>query len=350
MLLLLKEKSTPMIKSLFWNDAQRRLRAFWRQIIQLVVLFLAVAIVSNNLSPVLQFVSSLLTPNADMYLAFDFSSWPLLELLTALIVLETVWLMARFINREPFGAFGFRFNGNWWLDYGFGLVLGFLLTAGVFLVELAAGWVTIAGTFWVNIGLGNLPFGFALLSPLVSFAGIAIFEETATRAYPIRNLAQGLQAKVGPRGALVSIWLLSAIAFAWGHHTNPHVLPLGFINLGIAGLLLGLSYVLTGNLGLSLGLHISWDFCQGCVFGMPVAGMTPSIVVSFLTIVQGGPELWTGGDFGPDGGLVVTLAFLLGMLSVLLYVRWRYGKVALSTPLATYLPRRGGADSDLSVR
>ena len=82
---------------------------------------------------------------------------------------------------------------------------------------------------------------------------------------------------------------------------------------------------------------------------MPVAGMTPSIVVSFLTIVQGGPELWTGGDFGPDGGLVVTLAFLLGMLSVVLYVRWRYGKVALYTPLATYLPRRGGADSDLSV-
>ena len=82
-----------MIKSLFWNDTERRLRAFWRQIIQLVLLFLALAIVSNSLSPVLQFVSSLLTPNADMYLAFDFSSWPLLELLTALIVLETAWLM-----------------------------------------------------------------------------------------------------------------------------------------------------------------------------------------------------------------------------------------------------------------
>jgi membrane protease YdiL (CAAX protease family) len=284
-----------------------------------------------------------------MYVAFDFSSWPLLELLMALIILETVWLMARFINREPFSAFGFRFNGNWWLDCGFGLALGFLLTSGVFLVELAARWVSIAGTFWVNIGLGNLPFGLAILSPLASFAGLAIFEETAARAYPIRNLAQGLQAKVGPRGALVSLWLLSAMVFAWGHYNNPNILPLGFINLGIAGLLLGLSYILTGNLGLSLGFHLSWDFCQGCVFGMPVAGLTPSLVVSVLTIVQGGPELWTGGDFGPDGGLVGTLALLLGMLAVVLYVRWRYGEVALCTPLATYLPRGGGADSDLSV-
>ncbi|HEV2662026.1 MAG TPA: CPBP family glutamic-type intramembrane protease [Ktedonobacteraceae bacterium] len=132
---------------------------------------------------------------------------------------------------------------------------------------------------------------------------------------------------------------MGRVLFAWTHHNNPNAVLLVLINIGLAGILFGLSYMLTGSLGLFIGIHIGWDFCQGCVFGGPVAGVTPWRAASFITVAQHGPALWTGGGFGTDGGILVTLAFLLGILPVFLYVRWRYGKAAIDTSLAQYTAR-----------
>ncbi|MBV9709564.1 MAG: hypothetical protein JO011_01470 [Ktedonobacteraceae bacterium] len=100
------------------------------------------------------------------------------------------------------------------------------------------------------------------------------------------------------------------------------------------------------NVGTPIGLHIAWDFTQGSIFGTPVAGQTPGSLASLITVTQHGPALWTGGGFGTDGGLLVTLAFLLGMLLVLLYVRLRYGKLHLYTPLAEYTPETGAVAAE----
>jgi CRISPR/Cas system-associated protein Csm6 len=60
---------------------------------------------------------------------------------------------------------------------------------------------------------------------------------------------------------------------------------------------------------LSIGLHIGWNFFEGTVFGFQVSGST-----FFRLIIQSvkGPELITGGDFGPEAGLIVLPAMLLG--------------------------------------
>ncbi|MBA2679518.1 MAG: CPBP family intramembrane metalloprotease [Ktedonobacteraceae bacterium] len=334
-----------MIKNIFWNSGEHRLRAIWRQIIQLILFSVLLLVIANGvkvlLGPLRPHSSGLHINAAGEYLL----DLPLTELLSAVSALLSIWIMARFINREPFAVFGFRFNRDWWLDCGFGLLLGLVLTAAVFLVELAAGWVTITGTFYS--GVAGVPFGLALLGPFILFVSAALYEEPYFRAYPIRNLSQGLK-KRGPTLAtgMVLIWVLTSIIFGWSHAGNPGATPLGLINIGLAGILFGLSYMLTGSLGLSIGIHIAWDFCQGCVFGTAVAGTTPGKAVSFITLIQHGPALFTGGAFGTDGGLLVTLAFLLGMIPVFLYVRWRYGKASLYTEMAQYSPRAKAIASD----
>ncbi len=338
-----------MIKNIFWNSGEHRLRAIWRQIIQLILFTVLALVISTGISAGVRALlgtthsrsGGLALNSAGTYL-FDL---PLSELLLAISVLLSIWIMARFINREPFALFGFRFNRDWWLDCGFGLLLGLVLTTAVFLVELAAGWVTITDTFYS--GVAGVPFGLAILGPLVLFVSAAFYEEPYFRAYPIRNLSQGLKQR-GPALAIgmVLIWVLTSILFGWSHHSNPGAAPLGLINIGLAGILFGLSYMLTGSLGLSIGIHIAWDFTQGCVFGTPVAGATPSRAASFITLVQHGPTLFTGGAFGTDGGLLVTLAFLLGMIPVFLYVRWRYARVSLYTEMAQYSPRAEAVASD----
>jgi hypothetical protein len=97
--------------------------------------------------------------------------------------------------------------------------------------------------------------------------------------------------------------------------------------------MLGFGYVLSGELAIPIGLHITWNLFQGAVYGFPVSGFGP-FGATFLATEQGGPKLWTGGSFGPEGGLLGPAAMLLGILLISLWIRLRQGKISLHSPIA----------------
>ncbi len=324
-----------MNKNIFWNSQEQRLRAFWRLLILIVAyysLFLVASIIVGIILSLVGVPQSAFHADTPLYYQLTF---PCSQIAGGIAMLVTLWLVARWINREPFVRFGFQGDPGWWLDLLFGLLVSFVLSGGIFLVELANGWITIRETF--HVGIMGVPFLFALLPLFIQFVGVAISEETLIRGYPVRNFAQGLSG-LGTKRALLVVWLISCILFGLGHFSNPHVTLLGMFNIGLAGILFGLSYVLTGRLGLAIGLHIAWDFCLSCVFGIPIAGLTPGVAASVFVINDHGPALWTGGAFGGNGGLLGTFAFLLGTIPVLLYLRLRYHRLTLYTPLAEYAP------------
>jgi hypothetical protein len=247
------------------------------------------------------------------------------------------WLAARFLDRRPFAGFGFHLGRRWWLDFGFGLVLGALLMVGIFLVEWAVGWVRVTGALMADPQ--GPPFPGALLAALVLYLCVGIYEELYTRGYVLRNLAEGLSFRpLTAGGGLALAWLFSSIQFGVAHYGNPNATLMSTANLVVAGLFLGLGYVLTGELAIPIGLHITWNLFQGNVFGFPVSGLT--LGPYFIAITQRGPALWTGGPFGPEGGLMGVLAMLCGAGAILAWVRWRRGRLALETRLAE-APLRG---------
>ena len=77
-------------------------------------------------------------------------------------------------------------------------------------------------------------------------------------------------------------------------------------------------FVRTGQLWLPIGLHIGWNFFQSSVFGFPVSGLDRP---GLLDITVSGPELWTGGAFGPEAGLIVLPICLLGAVLVHIYTK-----------------------------
>jgi hypothetical protein len=118
------------------------------------------------------------------------------------------------------------------------------------------------------------------------------------------------------------------------HATNPHASAGSTLNIGVAGLFLATGTLLTGELAIPVGLHIAWNFFQGNVFGFPVSGGDVR-AATFVSIRQAGPNLWTGGAFGPEAGLLGLLATLVGILLTAIWVRWRCGSVGLDLSLAT---------------
>jgi hypothetical protein len=96
--------------------------------------------------------------------------------------------------------------------------------------------------------------------------------------------------------------------------------------------------ILTGRLGFAVGLHFAWNFAQGTIFGFPVSGNEFEGVNLMRTRLTG-PPFWTGGEFGPEAGLLSIVALLAGMGIVLIWAARREGGVRLAIELTEYHPR-----------
>jgi hypothetical protein len=60
-----------------------------------------------------------------------------------------------------------------------------------------------------------------------------------------------------------------------------------------------------------IGMHFIWNFLQGFFVGLPVSGLMFS--ASVLTARVQGPAWLTGGNYGPEGGVLATAPILLGI-------------------------------------
>ncbi len=322
-----------LVVNLFRNSSEKRPRAFWRILLQyaLYSCFTAVLVAVPTLVYLALSGGVVFGEGTGALLAASPAFWAVSSAASLVAIVVSAWFAGRFFDRRPFSGFGLRLDRSWWLDLCFGLALGALLMAGIFLVELAAGWITVTGTFETASGG---PFVLAIIYPLVTFLCVGITEELLSRGYQLTNIAEGLNYPgLGARGAVLLAWVISSSLFGLLHLGNPGATVVSTINIAFAGLLLGTGYVLTGRLAIPVGLHITWNFFQGNIFGFPVSGLKP-IGATFVSIGQGGPVSLTGGLFGPEAGLLGLTAMVVGGLLIWLWVRVRHGEATIQTSIA----------------
>ena len=330
-----RRNAGPSVINLFRNEHEGRPRAFWRLLLQFVLYAVGTALLANLMFAAFTlFGEASLGSGAVERLAASPAFLAANAVSSLVAALISVWFAARLLDHRPFSEFGLHpKDRDWWLDLGFGLFLGALLMTGIFLVELQFGWIQVTGTF-ETVGTADAPFFPAILAPAVLFLCVGIYEELFSRGYQLQNMAEGLNFPgLGPRGAVVLAWVISSFLFGLLHLANPNATAISTVNIAFAGLLLGTGYILTGRLAIPIGLHITWNFFQGNVFGFPVSGLEP-LGATFISIEQGGPPLWTGGIFGPEAGLLEIVAAVIGSLLILLWVRVRTGDAAPRTSIA----------------
>ena len=303
---------------IFRNEYEGRIRALWRLLIQ-QVLWLVIAIIFLLPLPALK--NSPPEQSILLEKAVEFTG-----------ALLAVWLVGHSFDKRPFRDFGLRFNKAWFIDFGFGLFLGGFLITLVFLIELTAGWITITGVFVSNSPENS--FTTAILYAVVFMLIVGVQEELTFRGYQLTNLAEGLNWKrLGPRGATITAVVLSAAFFALMHVNNPHTSAISTFSVFMGGIILALGFILTGELAIPIGLHITWNFFQANVFGLTLSGGDYSWATFFAT-EQSGPALWVGDAFGPESGLLAIGTVLLGCAMILLWVRLRYGHIKVHTSIA----------------
>lgn len=325
--------------NIFLNRAEGRLRAFWRIVLQALIfggLSLIGQIAIGMAAGLLAMAAGIPITNQEAVTEYVMSnSWITASAsVLSLVAMLLSYLIATKLDRRKLVDFGFHFSKSWWADLGFGMFLGAILMVFIFVVELSAGWITIEQTF---SGLAEGTFWPGIAVAAVQFLCVGIYEEMFSRGYQIRNLAEGLHGRfLNPKGALLVSYLVTSAIFGLLHATNPNATVTSTILLVAAGLFLGLGYLLTGELAIPIGLHITWNFFQGNVFGFPVSGTNAG--TAFIQIQQGGPELWTGGAFGPESGLIGLVAILLGCLLIWGWVKLTRKSVRLQEELSVFVP------------
>jgi hypothetical protein len=197
----------------------------------------------------------------------------------------------------------------------------------VFAVELALGWVVVTGTFSSS---GSFVSAFAAV--VVLFLVVGIQEELLARGYLLTNLCEGFVGWFGERGATAVAVVLSSVVFGALHLGNPNATLVSGLSISFAGVMLAVGYVLTDELAIPIGVHITWNLFQGGVYGFPVSGL--GLDASVVAVEVRGPELWTGGAFGPEAGLLGVGAIGLGTLAIVAYVRFRYQFLAVHPSLS----------------
>lgn len=209
------------------------------------------------------------------------------------IALGLALLLGHFLDREPVETMGLE-PTRVGKDVAVGLALGvgtMALIGGILLaLNPQSPWPGRA-VWW----------GF-LLDAVALFPAAAA-EEVAFRGYLQRALTTW-------RGPAVGV-LVPSILFTLFHALNPNVSPLALVNIALAGAVFAVAVERTGTLWLPIAYHYAWNLTQGPVLGLPVSGMTWN---GLLALPVGGPSWLTGGDFGPEGGLLSTMVLLLSLL------------------------------------
>jgi uncharacterized protein len=233
----------------------------------------------------------------------------------ALAVLIATGIMAKFIDRKPWGYFGMplrnAFRSSFWIGAAGGL--------GVLALQLeimhVCGWFDY-GTVQLH-GAEIVAYG---LVWALMFLCVGINEESMLRGYVQRVTTDGLSMLQGSWSFWTSAVLFS-ILFAAAHLANPGENKFGIVMIFIDGIIMCFSLWRTGDLWFAIGNHAAWDWGQTFLFGTPNSGLHGQHAL--LNPAFHGPTLLAGGTDGPEGSVLVLLSEALIVLLVAIVYRQR---------------------------
>ena len=151
----------------------------------------------------------------------------------------------------------------------------------------------------------------ALVNTFTLFILVALTEEFMCRTYLLSSLMDSMN----------KYWAVFIVALFFGimHLLNPNFTWIGFVDIMLAGLFLGLWYIFRKNIWFPVGFHLTWNYFQGSVYGFEVSGM--KFAGKLFQIKQKADAMLTGGSFGIEGSVVSLVVLAAGCYLLDSYLR-----------------------------
>ena len=295
------------LHTLFLSPDERRLRAGWRLLVQTAILLtLGTCLSVVFLAALLAFDPALLVTLQNLK-----PEYMLLSLIgETFFVTVSVFLARRFLDKRSIESLGLKLNSQTLFDILMGIFITFLQMGLIYLLMSQLGWIAFHGFAWQFDTIGVVLKNTLLF--IVIFILVAWNEELLSRGYHLQTIARGTNMFWGV--------MISSAVFGLLHLGNPGANWTSTVGIFLAGIFFAFGYLRTRQLWLPMGMHLGWNFFEGVGFGFPVSGLD---IYPLTRIQVHGPELWTGGAFGPEAGLIILPALLLGALLIHLYARNR---------------------------
>lgn len=242
--------------------------------------------------------------------------WLAVSLITAFwLIYIFTWLWMWFWEGRAPWTVGLERNGAV-LKYLRGLLVGLLSFAAVVGLLALTGSLELENSDPTQQGLA------ALGGVLAAFLGWMVqgaAEEVLTRGWLMQTLGARYKAWVGI--------LVSSLVFAILHGLNPNLSPIALLNLALFGVFAAFYALREESLWGICAYHSVWNWVQGNIFGFQVSGGETGGGM-LVNMMETGNDLWTGGAFGPEGGLAVTAVLLFSMLVIF---AWKTPPAAVET-------------------
>ena len=223
-----------------------------------------------------------------------------LTIVSAAVVLGIYALLVKLIEGHwPFDLSLRRFIPHTLL----GLFLGFIFMVLVVSAIVASGCASLS---W-NAFSWQEQFDMIMI-----FLAVAVGEELICRGVIFRWIDERWNTWVA--------LLVSALFFGVMHIANDNATWWATLAIAIeAGLMLAAAYKWSGSLWVPIGIHWAWNYTQGNIFGFAVSGNVTSKTILISTV--GGPDIITGGAFGPEASII---AVFFGTVLTIILLANRY--------------------------
>ncbi len=225
--------------------------------------------------------------------------------LAVFVFVGLLYVWARYVDKRPFSDYGLIPVSNTLWGALAGYAIGVISVAAIFGASLSIGAIRISE----SPSTATLE---AMLLSMFSALVVGVWEEIFFRGFLFTSLRNVFETSANSRIGTTAAVLVSSIAFGLAHSAGENFSMASLVILTVYGAVSCVPFLLTGNLGLSIGFHTAWNFALFKIFGFAMSGVSSQ--GALIIIDRQGPAYWTGGAYGPEAGLAGVLGLAVGLI------------------------------------
>ncbi len=232
------------------------------------------------------FIIMLIIPNSNFYIK-NVSIYLFLFILLISVLRPSKYLKIKKIRKNLY-------------NYFLGILIGTLLSMCIIIILLLMNKIELVkNKFSITV---------------IIFIGIFWVIQSFFEEYLIRGI---LYEYIGNLLGYDLTIIITSLFFAIFHINNSNISLLSLINIFLFGILCGILLKIYKNIFLVSGLHFIWNFLQGNFWGIKVSGITANDSF-FTTILIPNQELYHGGNFGIEGGIITFLIIIFFIIFLII--------------------------------